>query len=60
MKTLLHNMVKRKEKIMYKVIVTWARTETEETTFETRKEAEQYVKDVVAPGSNSHAQIIEC
>ena len=53
-------MVKRKERIMYKVILTWERTETEETEWETREEAEQYVKDIVAPGSNSHAEIIEC
>ena len=44
---------------MYKVILTWAGTETEETIFETKEEAEQYIKDVVAPGSNSHVTMIE-
>ena len=44
---------------MYKIILTWAENETEEALFETKEEAEQYIKDVVAPGSNSHATMIE-
>ena len=53
-------LIKGNEMNMYKVILTWARTETEEIIFETKEEAEQYVKHIVAPGSNSYATIIEC
>ena len=45
---------------MYKVILTWARNNTEEIVFDTIEEAEQYIKDAVAPGSNSNATVTEC
>ena len=44
---------------MYKVIITWAGTEQEETNFDKKEDAENYIKDVVSPGSNIHACIVE-
>lgn len=34
---------------MVKVVITWAGTEKEEYKFNTRKEAEKFVKDILGP-----------
>lgn len=44
---------------MFKVIITWAKAESEEVMFNTKEEAEEFIKDVVSPGSNIRWQIIE-
>ncbi len=44
----------------FKVILNWAGCESEETYHDTEEEAKQYIRDIVAPGSNSHATIEKC
>ena len=41
----------------YKVIIRYARDCEESTMFDTEEEARQFIKDVVAPGTNSHGSI---
>ena len=45
---------------MVKVRIAWAGSETEETEFETKEEAKQYIKDILGPcPTNIHAEIID-
>ena len=44
---------------MFKVTITWAGSENEEYTFESREEAEHFIKDTVPPCGNIRVSIKE-
>lgn len=44
---------------MFMVTITWAGSESEEYTFESREEAERFIKDVAPPCGNIRVSIKE-
>ena len=44
---------------MFKVTIIWARTEKEETNFDTKEKAQKYIEEVAPEGSNIKAFIEE-